>query len=151
MRRFISGGTRGQAIVEYALGIVLVGFITISGTMLFGPGIKAHMADYETSWPNVRWAGLSLVINPTQWHPTATGGTPATPTTVPSATPTVTLTPTATTPPTATSTLEPTATSTPTATPTLTYQQWCLSMGYTWRSFLQVCTIGWTVVTPPAP
>jgi hypothetical protein len=55
--------------------------------------------------------------------------------------------PTITFAPTATHT--PGVTQQPSATATLTYQQWCLSMGYTWRTFTQVCKNGTVIVTPP--
>ena len=158
MRRFTLGGTSGQAIVEYALGIVLVAFLTISGTLMFGPAIKAHMADYDTSYPEVRWGGLALVINPTDrpaFTPTSTSAIPPTWTSEPTVTdePTITPTPSSTLAPTLTSTPEPTseATATPTSTPAMSYEEWCDSMGYTWRPWLEVCTYGWVVVTPPPP
>jgi hypothetical protein len=164
MRRFIPRGSKGQALIEYALGIVFVAFAATAGSLLFGPSIKTWIAnDYESSWPEVRFAGLSVVVNPTDrpaFTPTSTSEYPPTSTTEPTATSEATATTEPTVTPTATLMPEPTFTSTPeptltvptaTSTPEMTYQEWCLSMGYTWRPWLQVCTIGWAVVTPPAP
>ncbi len=160
MRRFILGGTKGQALVEYALGIVLVAFAGVTGTMLFGPSVKAHIArDYQTTWPEVRFAGLNVVVNPTDratHAPTSTSMYPPTSTQPPTSTiqPTATLPPTMTA--TATSTTAPTFTSTPTFTPfptatftaTPTYREWCIAMGYNWKPLLGQCKFGGVVMTP---
>ena len=161
MRRFILGGTRGQALVEYALGIVLVAFAGVTGTMLFGPSIKAHIAaDYQTTWPEVRFAGLNVVVNPTDRAThvatstslfTATATIPPTSTQPPTMTtaPTLTLTPTATTAPTFTSTPTFTPFPTLTFTATPTYREWCIAMGYNWKPLTGLCKFGGVVMTPP--
>jgi hypothetical protein len=63
------------------------------------------------------------------------------PTNTPFIVPTITFAPTAT--------HTPGVTQQPSATATLTYEQWCISMGYNWRPLTQKCKHDGVVVTPP--
>jgi hypothetical protein len=148
MRRLFSGEAKGQAMIEFALATVIVGFAATVGTMLLGPTIKAHFLGMRPEDPTIQFGGMSMVINPTNaptLSPTATSVFTATATLEPTATATAT----ATAAPTFTSTPTMTPLPSPTATATPTYQQWCVAQGYTWKAWLQKCYNGWTYVPPP--
>jgi hypothetical protein len=180
MTPIASKRNRGQALVEFALAVVLVGFVGAAGTMLFGPGIRSLFLQVNPGG-EINIGGIPVIINPTgqpMWNPTATAmysptvppiNTPTmtpifSPTVVPSNTPTMTpifsptpaptqtRTPTVT--PAPTNTPAPSPTRTPTAVPTLTYKQWCLAQGtgYSWNWLTGKCMHNGHVVTPtPQP
>jgi hypothetical protein len=158
MTPIASKRNQGQAMVEFALAVVLVGFGLAAATMLFGPQIRALFLSVQPGG-EMNIGGLPVVINATDlptWTPTVTAmysptvapsNTPTmTPPSSPTPAPTHTRTPTVT--PAPTNTPAPTATWTATAVPTLTYRQWCLAQGYTWNLLTGKCKHDGQVVTP---
>lgn len=160
MNPIASKHNRGQALVEFALAVVLAGFAAAAGTMLFGPEIQTRFLSLNGA-AEVNMGGVPVIINPTDlptWTPTVTAmysptvvssNTPTmTPIFSPTPAPTQTRTPTVT--PAPSNTLAPTATRTPTAVPTLTYKQWCQAQGsgYSWNWMTGKCMYNGHVITP---
>ena len=84
----------GQGLVEYAIGVVLVGIVVIPMLIALGPSIANRFRSINSSMPTVSFDGIPVEINPTE-----------APTLIPTETPAV--------PPTETPTLVPTENSYP--------------------------------------
>ena len=160
MNSIASKRNRGQAMVEFALAMVMAGFAAAAGTILFGPEIQTRFLSLNGAI-QANLGGVPVIINPTDL-PTRTPTVTAmfSPTVVPSNTPTMTPifsptpAPTQTRTPTVTpvpsNTPAPTATRTATAVPTLTLRQWCQAQGYgySWNWLTGKCMHNGQAITP---